>query len=269
MNDKAKIHVRYIIGILLAIIVILLTVQWGSITNLVAYITFALTVTSIALALVAIIYSMYSNSTFGQNIGTLSAISGNVTETARQLTVITEDLNQKVTDMPSYFKNIEDKTEKSNVLLQKIFDEKVSLSEQSGKAGDSSLKISKEFVKAFLYKASFSGKLVMFISAISFKNNVPFDLNDIIAKGVTSAFDYMYGFLGALKALGLIEFSYNKEPYIGKFKILSYDEHILGLIKDESYKTAKEGDKNYKKNETDSLSWVRYLKFIESYFTKA
>ena len=71
METKYKIHVFYILSILIAIIIILITVRWSEVPKLVDYITFALTVTSLALALLAIIYSMYSNTTLSETVSSI------------------------------------------------------------------------------------------------------------------------------------------------------------------------------------------------------
>jgi hypothetical protein len=61
MEEKYKIHIGYIFSILLAAIIILVTVKWGEIPRLVELIAFALTLTSLVLALIAIAYAVYSN----------------------------------------------------------------------------------------------------------------------------------------------------------------------------------------------------------------
>ena len=60
MTDKAKIHVTYIISILIIVIILLLTIRWGHISELVQLIGFAVTLTSLVAGLIAIIYSFYT-----------------------------------------------------------------------------------------------------------------------------------------------------------------------------------------------------------------
>ena len=75
METEYKIHTGYVFFILIAIIIGLVTVKWSEIPKLVDYLTFALTATSLALAVLAIVYAMYSNTSFSQTISTLDFAS--------------------------------------------------------------------------------------------------------------------------------------------------------------------------------------------------
>ena len=68
---KHKAHFLYIVGILLAIIIILVTYKFGDNDKLIDYLKFGLTITSLFLALIAIIYSFISNSTISNNLSTI------------------------------------------------------------------------------------------------------------------------------------------------------------------------------------------------------
>jgi hypothetical protein len=114
MNDKAKIHVGYIISILVAIIITLLTVKWSEIPGLADYLTFALTVSSLCLAILAIIYSIYSNSSFTGNISSLEISSRSLLETSSDLSSVTEELNDRIQGIPDIMKTVGDKVEKTH-----------------------------------------------------------------------------------------------------------------------------------------------------------
>src|SRR5256885_13949970 len=101
MEEKYKIHAFYILTILIAVIIILLTIRWTGIPNLVEYITFALTLTSLVLAALAIIYAFYSNSSFSQNISTLNNVSRDVSDTAKELSKATNNLSLQIESIPS------------------------------------------------------------------------------------------------------------------------------------------------------------------------
>jgi hypothetical protein len=59
MDKNSKIHFFYIVGILLAIIIILLTNNLGANDKVLNYTTFAMAISSILLAIITIIYSFF------------------------------------------------------------------------------------------------------------------------------------------------------------------------------------------------------------------
>ena len=78
MNKDYKIHSFYILLILVSIIIGLVSVNWSQVPKLVEYITFALTVSSLILAILAIVYSVYSNSSISELMGEISIATKDV-----------------------------------------------------------------------------------------------------------------------------------------------------------------------------------------------
>lgn len=64
-------YIFYITVILVVTIIILLTARWEEISELVKLITFGLTLTSLFLSLVAIIFSIFSNFSFTKSAANL------------------------------------------------------------------------------------------------------------------------------------------------------------------------------------------------------
>ncbi len=107
--ETFKIHSYYIGGILVAIIVGLLTIQWGSIPDLSDRISFALTLASLLLAILAIVYSIMSSSSWAQTIGTLRGISDDVTVTTAELGEATANLREEIKSIPERLGGLEGK----------------------------------------------------------------------------------------------------------------------------------------------------------------
>jgi len=104
MEQKYKIHFCYIFTILIAIIVILITVKWSQVPNLAQLITFALTLSSLILATLAITYAVYSNSSLSESISTLNNVSKDISETSNGISQAASDLAAKIETIPGGWK---------------------------------------------------------------------------------------------------------------------------------------------------------------------
>lgn len=87
-----KTHEAYILIILVSVIVVLVAVKWRDIPDLTNLLSFALTLSSLILALVAIGYAVYSNTSIERSVATLAAASDTVSESASRITSSSESL---------------------------------------------------------------------------------------------------------------------------------------------------------------------------------
>jgi hypothetical protein len=120
MDRPSKIHVAYILGILLAVIVILVTVKWHGIGDLVGYFSFALTLASLILAVLATAYAIYSNASLASVLGQLTASSGSLALTSGKLEASTSELSAKVAGIPGSLEGISQEVREINVLLKDL-----------------------------------------------------------------------------------------------------------------------------------------------------
>ena len=75
-----------------------------------------MTLTSLVLALLAIIYAVFSNSKSIQHITTLTNISNDVKKTTSELNSISEKLETKIELIPTILKKVETKTDETQFL---------------------------------------------------------------------------------------------------------------------------------------------------------
>src|SRR5690606_8952706 len=106
MKDTYKIHTSYIIVILVAIIILLITVKWAAVPELVGYINFAATLASLLLAVVAILYAMYSNSSIAQNIGELDRAATDIRTAAIGIESTNAELHRRVNEIPPQIEHV-------------------------------------------------------------------------------------------------------------------------------------------------------------------
>lgn len=251
-----KIHISYIIGFLITMIIGLITIKWNNIPNLVDYITFALTLSSLVLSLLAIIYSFVSNNKFSESIGALNNVSDEVLDSSKKLNLITDDLSIKVAEIPEHLKNVEEKAEKTHQLIESMKIEKentsVSTSEVEGVAKH-------EFsVDKFLSVSSFNGKALLYALSLSFNQKKSFLLQDIF----DSNRDYVWGYFIATSSMGLIEYTETQKVIL----VTNLNPIIDKRIKDIAFTAARKYDDNQKPEDLVNFSWVSKLENIELYF---
>jgi hypothetical protein len=220
METKYKIHASYIFFILIAVIIGLITVKWSGIPDLANLITFALTVTSLVLAVLAIGYSVYSNTSFTQNISTMTTAAQDVSKTATELSNMTGALSQKVEVIPSRIELLEGKmSERFDLMLLEGGLKKsgqVENIESADAKGHDPQKIEDAVpikYSTFLEKSSYAGLLTLYCCIKAYKTKKAFNLKDYF-KTIDWGDDSFYaGLLGALRSVGVIDFTVNEGIY--------------------------------------------------------
>jgi len=260
METKYKIHVSYIIGILIAIIVIQNAVDWSRIPQLVTLISFAATLTSLILAFLAIIYAYYSNSTFATNISTFNQVSNTVSQQANKLSdisnLILKELGDNASSMKVIDENIKKLPETLNTKMQALSDS----GQEKEKEEKSEQKNTDAFVDNFLARSSFTGLLALHMACLSKKTLIAFNLKDLTNLIPSYDFNYIYGFLIASFSAGLLSF---KEAN-GLWNIISVNSHLDKIICKALYERAKLLDEKFKLAPSKSLDDI---KVVEKYFS--
>lgn len=259
-NEIFKTHIFYIITILVGIIILLTSVKWGGIEKLVEYITFALTLTSLVLALLAIIYAVFSNSKFVQNITALNNITSDVNNASNYLNEVTNELKTKIELIPTSLKKVEDKTQETNELVREM-----SLSSNKISQPESKMKNEKtdpnEKNKTAINLTSFSsftGKLVLLASNLSMKTSTSFSLDELFNEDN----NYVYGSIVSLQAIGIIKFTYKD----GIVSVLELNEYIANHIEKNIIKAADKYDKDNNNDINDESSWTFKVEKIKNNF---
>ncbi|MDE2294410.1 MAG: hypothetical protein KGL36_03015 [Gammaproteobacteria bacterium] len=84
-TEKLRIHFIYSVAILLSLLILVATDRWTNEPNFTAYLTNAATMTSLVLALVAIIYSFIANDGLSKSLGNISIVSEDVKQSKEQI----------------------------------------------------------------------------------------------------------------------------------------------------------------------------------------
>jgi hypothetical protein len=254
-----KIHVSYIIGFLIIVIIGMMTVKWSNIPNLVDYITFALTLSSLILSMLAIIYSFVSNNKFSESIGALNNVSDDVLESSKKLNLITDDLSKKVEEIPIHLKNVEEKTEKTHSLLETM---KFDMGNINNVEGQEPEEVTETLfsISNYLNTSSFNGKSLLYAINISYNQKKSFLLTELFPRN----YEYMHGYFIASSAMGLFDYTETKDVFL----ITVLNDTISENIKEFAFNAAKKYDDGLKPEELEKFSWVNKLNGIDKYFNE-
>lgn len=229
MEEKYKIHASYILCILIAIIIGLATVKWTEIPKLVDYLTFALSVTSLVLGVLAIVYGFYSTSAFSQSSSALITASHDISKTSTEMTRTTNELASKVDTLPNLINAVGEQVEITQGMLKDYGEKPVPQSATNvgdTTPGDTIQSVS--VLTTFLNRSSILGLLILYACLLSLSKARPFNLEDLskettgLAKYSRDVSRYWIGYLIASNASGI--FSYSMEK--GIVTVRRLDEHL-------------------------------------------
>lgn len=229
MNKIYKIHSFYILTILITIIIVLISVKWGEIENLVDLISFALTISSLILAILAIIYAVYSNNSFSSNITKLDISSEKINNSATIVSNLSNILLEKIEQIPTILNSIEEKTDATQLLISKLNFPNFTTTQED------SFDPNKVDLENFVYQNSISGQTLLYILYQSLINKKEFNLKEICDK-YTLGYDYYYGFFVSVQTLKIVKTNLdykNAEFFYEVTEMNSYvKESIIKLIEE-------------------------------------
>lgn len=209
MESRSRIHYGYVIAILLAIIVILITVNWTKIEGLIEYFSFALTLSSLILAILAIIYSLISNTATSGVLHDISKSAAQVTEASRSIGESNSKLRSVVEKLPSRMDSLDEGMVSTKKLIKEIGDssrvEQHSSDDGSGAAISSTL--SSIQADIFLRLSSVSGLELLLMVVLSERTKTSFSLIELVEKNPLLAVgaEYKWGFFIACVSVGLFD----------------------------------------------------------------
>jgi hypothetical protein len=226
MKDKSSLHIRYnffyITFMLSAIIVVLLTKNLGQVSGLEKLLTFGLTLTSLCLSLIAIIFSIFSHFSFSRTAEKLQSVSGDISTATEKLTEVTTGVDEKL----SYVATKDD--------IQRTIQESMGAltSKQLLKV---EFNLNNEQIKDFLNSLPYIGCRALYIIVIAKRNNRLVNFDEIPV-----FHDYWkYFSLGFVRACSSFQlFKINNVDEIG-FSISEINEYLKNNIEEYFLKTIK------------------------------
>lgn len=174
MDEKARIHASYIMFVLGSIIVALITIEWSSIPRLPELITFALTVSSLILALLAIVYAYVSNFSSQQTTGRLISATETIVKSAEDVRRATDILATQVSDIPSLVSSVGERVDQTHALIKDYATRQPAQPPQT----TADVVPDDDFVTNFLQTASVSGLLALLALKYALEKKKVLDIPD-------------------------------------------------------------------------------------------
>lgn len=229
MDTKRELHYKYnffyLTSILLIVIITLITVKLGRNEDLVKYFSFGLTLTSLFLALIAIVYAIISNTTFSQHLGTLRDVTQTVVNASESMSKMNSTLDSKIAEIPSLIHNVESKLDET----QKDIKESLAQRSQVEEVPSVTKSVENEsnkatFISSFLELSSFYGLLALYTAQIAYRTKKPFDILKVWTNETIDS-NYGFAYIVASSSAGILSHT-SKDSMIN---VTFFDERVPNL----------------------------------------
>lgn len=267
-SKEQKLHTFYISGILVFIIIELVTgMCMGNDrhTDILSYVSFAATLSSLIMSVVAIIFTIVYNNRGSEQLDKMDSASQGInnslndfkdtsvklSQSIDNLSEMSDSISSAVEDFRTESEQLGDRLEKISEKLDRIelkTDKTYEATTMNAAPKDDKKKpISTEGLKEYLSHCSVAGLLALLACALSKEKDKEFTLDEV-AINSDSAY-YMYGYIMATQASGFISVKSNEKEK--KFSVKRVDDNMKDLIYKQLDKRLKEasesGKENYKK----------------------
>lgn len=268
-SEKSKIQTLntiYISGILVFIIIELVTAICmgnASHADILSFVSFAATLSSLILSVVAIIFTIVSGNRGDAQYQKLDKVSEDVRTSLSKFSDKTSKMDQSIESFQSIAdgltKQMHDIYEKLSGIEKPISEirEQMTLNEQAGKVDgkqkDGVRESFKTRVENYISIGSYSGNLVLYACVLSKEKSKDFNMSEISNSGEDQA--YKYGYLISSSAMGVLSINASEERRI---KVLYCHENLKGLL-ESAIKSFIDNspDENTRKINNDQLNMIK------------
>lgn len=264
LKDK-RLHLGYICGICIFLIVELATyicIQSDHSVEIVSYISFASTLSSLILSVVAIIYAIVSNNKGEVQYGKIDTASSKISDSVSEFSKKSEELTQGLSDVLAKLdevKNISIET-RDNVsqmnraglnnpkdsqsdIKQSLSSDQVDNTITDEVEKEDGIDVEKQVIEAknqasqdtiervvsgFVNMGSFVGNLSLLACVYSHDMNKPFNASDIFPPSSQDNNMYIFGYMIASTALGVV----TAQNINGKFQVINYYDRVKPLLEE-------------------------------------
>lgn len=274
MESKYKVHSFYILFILVSIIIGLVSVKWSDVPGLVDYFTFALTLSSLILAGLAIVYSIYSNTSISSSLTEITSAASSVRKASTDIGISNRELKKEIEKIPVRFDAVEENIAHTHRVVNELSaNQEMALSAPSKSAITASknkVELTDDQVLKFLNGSSIRGLEMILMVYYGHKTQTAFSIEEFIKENESykGAHDYLFAYLIASRALGLVSYKHDGSSRI---VVVSIHKAIADNMKkimtkkltDTAKEVASDGDIDVKE---EIESWLQIISNISSYF---
>lgn len=209
MNHIRELHYRYIVSYLILSIILLVALAYYNVPNLVDKLSFALTLSSLVLAILAIFYTIVSAQKQESQLAKLVETNVNLGNTANDISSAANEMRTFAREAPQHFQKLDNKLDSMNANYEVIKLSPAQVQKEEIKSLSSNFKIDRpQFVHMFRH-LQFSAMAVLYLFTRAYSKSIPiepeaFDKLDI------NSFDYAVGVLNGLATTEIISFKIHK-----------------------------------------------------------
>lgn len=185
-------HLGYWLGIVVFVLICVLAVEWSAIPGLPEVISLALSLSSLVLAVIAILQSLTSQNALSDAASQIRNSAAAAEAAARSALSATDLLKQEVSEIPSALSTVSEKLDQHTAVVEAL--------SNNSKAQPV---IRKDDTKQLLSNMSFGLACLTLACALSAKHKKPFDLTDTVLVGSLS--DMYKGMILGLRAMAIFE----------------------------------------------------------------
>lgn len=238
--DRLRLHFLYMFAIFVMFSAFLMSDRWSDKKEFTEYLTNVATFVSLVLGLVAIFYSFFSNSSLSESLGGIVNVSNNITNARTEIEKIIErtvaiersskenvdslkeistsvenrinllndalaEVAIKTEDLHLAVKTIPDKIDKLETKLAENKVSKTLVGEIGPAVAIEKTRFTKEAVSDFILISSVSGRILLYAILLAHKAKKTLSLNLLYGRTKISSVEYVYGYMIATNAIGLID----------------------------------------------------------------
>lgn len=225
-NGKRKVHLCYISGIFSFIVIELITyicVNNDKSTDIISYISFASTLSSLLLSVVAIIYAIVSGNKGEEqykkidmasdkvslSVDKFADLSDNITSSVKELQTESEDLLKNMKDLQGKIDDLRDISAEARDISAEIRNLTVGMSGVKDKRVDLSGSSAADIFDTYISRGSFYGDLVLLACVYSKEKTMNFSLSKLSDNN--NLYYYGLGYMLASSAVGIVEINLDDE----------------------------------------------------------
>ena len=221
-DGSSKIHIYYISGLLIFIIIELVTyicVNNGDSDQIVNYISFASTISSLFLSVVAIIYAIVSNNKGDIQYQKIDQASGRISSSVEKFSTMSENLSNDIDAILSKLEEIKSISDETRQTINQNF--------QSYANRTANKEIVEQIVDGYVNSGSYYGNLSLLACVYSYKMNRPFAPSELFPDATL----YAHAYIVASTALGVITTHVSNDKFIVDNVIPTLQEKTEAFIK--------------------------------------
>lgn len=202
-GGSTRAHVAWTIGVLVVAIAILISVQWSRYPNFIDRMTFAATIVSILLAVLAIIYAFYSNDSIANSVGKLTSSADTLAQNTEKFYAALKALEEKVGVIPESLiavtRGIEALSNQRQGNANQHF---------QPPANQPADEFARRVVDRFLLISSWNGLKALRICRLAAHSNQPVDVGAVCDRDGYMSFDYAFAYIVATSCFGIFEHAF-------------------------------------------------------------